>query len=268
MEPEEAAGKVFLVGAGPGDPKLITVRGIECLAQADVIIYDRLINIQLLGHAQPEALKICAARDPASPADFQERINQMLIDYAQRGKTVCRLKGGDPFVFGRGGEEAQALRAQGVPFEVVPGVTSAIAAPAYAGIPLTHRRYSSSVAFLTGQESHQKESPTLHWEQLATAVDTLVILMGVRNLPVIVQELLQHGRPPATPVALVQWGTYPFQQTVTGTLTDIVERVQEAGLGPPAVIVVGEVVRLQAELWWLPTPPSGPSGSANMRRHL
>lgn len=245
-----APGKVFLVGAGPGDPKLITVRGIECLAQADVIIYDRLANPQLLEHARPEAIKVYAARDPASLGGSQDRINRLLIDFARRGQTVCRLKSGDPFVFGRGGEEAEALRAQGIPFEVVPGVTSAIAAPAYAGIPITHRRYGSSVAFVTGHEGSHKETSTLRWDHLATGVDTLVILMGMKNLPLIVQELLQHGRAPATPVAVVQWGTYPFQQTVTATLADIVERVREAHLGPPAVIVVGEVVRLQEELRW------------------
>jgi uroporphyrinogen III methyltransferase/synthase len=228
---------------------------MECLVQADVIIYDRLANPQLLEHARPEAVKIYAARDP----DSQERINRMMVDFAQQGRTVCRLKSGDPFVFGRGGEEAQALRAQGVPFEVVPGVTSAIAAPAYAGIPITHRRYSSSVAFVTGHESRHKEASALRWEHLATGVDTLVILMGMGNLLAIVQELCQHGRPPDTPVALVQWGTYPFQQTVTGTLADIVERVREAGLGPPAVIVVGEVVRLQEELQWFLPGAAGPA---------
>jgi uroporphyrinogen III methyltransferase/synthase len=179
----------------------------------------------------------------------------MLVEFARQGKTVCRLKGGDPFVFGRGGEEAQALVEQGIPFEVVPGVTSAIAVPAYAGIPVTHRACSSSVAFVTGHEDGLKEGSSLCWDKLATGVDTLVFLMGVTSLPKMVEELLRHGRSPDTPVALVRWGTYPFQETVTGTLANIVNRVQEAKLHPPAVTVVGDVVHLREELRWFDTRP-------------
>jgi len=255
-------GKVWLVGAGPGDPGLITVAGLERLRQADVIVYDRLVSPRLLEHAREGAElifvgKVAGESLPAGrqSGHNQAKINELLVEKAREGGRVVRLKGGDPFVFGRGGEEAEALRAAGVPFEVVPGVTSAAAVPAYAGIPVTHRGLASSFAVVTGHEDPGKGEPAVDWGRLATAVDTLVLLMGVQTLPEIVGKLIEGGRPAATPVAVIQWGTTPDQRTVTGTLADIVQRVQEAGVTAPAVTVVGEVVRLRETLAWFEDRP-------------
>jgi len=248
-------GKVFLVGAGPGDAKLITLRGLEALQQADVILYDRLANPRLLDYAPDDAERIYVGKMPDRHSLTQEEINALLVEKALAGKTVVRLKGGDPCVFGRVGEEAEALAAHGIPFEIVPGITAGIAVPAYAGIPVTHRDFNSSVAFVTGHERPDKEGSSINWAKLATAVDTLVFYMGVGNLPFIVEQLLAHGRAPDTPVAVIRWGTLPEQQTVTGTLATIVERVREAGLQPPAITVVGDVVRLREKLAWYEKKP-------------
>jgi uroporphyrinogen III methyltransferase/synthase len=249
------AGKVWLVGAGPGDPGLITVAGLECLREADVVVYDRLASPRLLELARQDAELIFMGKVAGKGAHDQGKINELLVEKAVDGKRVVRLKGGDPFVFGRGGEEAEALRAAGVPFEVVPGVTSAAAVPAYSGIPVTHRGLASSFAVVTGHEDPGKDEPAVDWRRLATAVDTLVLLMGVKTLPEIVDRLIEGGRSPDTPVAVIQSGTTPDQHTVTGTLTDIVRRVQEAKLQPPAVTVVGEVARLRETLAWFEDRP-------------
>ncbi len=243
-------GTVYLVGAGPGDPGLLTIRGLEVLQQADVVIYDRLVNPLLLAEAPAQALRISAGKLPGRHGLPQSQINWLLIAHAHCGRRVVRLKGGDPFVFGRGGEEAQALAEAGIPFEVVPGVSSAIAAPAYAGIPLTHRQLSSSFAVVTGHEDVRKDRPAVDWARLATAVDTLVVLMGASTLPSVVSELLAHGRPPQTPVALIRWGTMEDQQTLTGSLADIVAKAQTAGLEPPVVAIIGDVVALRDRLRW------------------
>lgn len=314
------SGIVYLVGAGPGDPGLITVAGLERLREADVIVYDRLVSPRLLEQAAERAEIIFMGKVPSvilsgkdvrakktalsrrnlgrglgdatthehGPHD-QSRINELLIEKARAGKRVVRLKGGDPFVFGRGGEEAQALRAAAVPFEVVPGVSSAIAVPAYAGIPVTHRGLASSFAVITGHEadpdilsgddahsrqtessrrnlggvagsggsgrSESSASSAIDWAKLATAVDTLVFLMGAKTLPDIVDKLVENGRPADTPAAVIQWGTTPEQRTVTGTLADIVARVDEAGLSAPTIAVVGEVVRLRDTLAWFEGRP-------------
>lgn len=240
-------GKVYLVGAGPGDPGLITVRGLELLRSAEVVIYDRLIHPTLLEQVPANAIRIFAGKDSGSHHLPQEQINNLLIQHALHGQKVIRLKGGDPFVFGRGGEEAQALAEAGIPFEVVPGVSSAIAVPAYAGIPLTHRKLSSSFAVITGHEAC-KAAPSVDWARLATAIDTLVVLMGLKNLPSIVAKLLAHGRSPDTPVALIRWGTTDLQETVTGNLADILDKA--ALLEPPVVVVIGEVVLLREQLRW------------------
>lgn len=251
-----APGKVYLVGAGPGDPGLVTVTGLERIRGAGVIVYDRLVSERLLEHARPDAELIYVGKVPgAEDGHDQESINRTLIEQARQGRNVVRLKGGDPFVFGRGGEEAEALRAAGIPFEVVPGVTSAVAVPAYAGIPVTHRGVASSFAVITGHEEPGKAETAIDWAHLATATDTLVFLMGVRNLPEIVARLTEHGRLPQTPVAVIQRGTTPEQRTVTGTLADIVARVEDAGLRPPAITVVGEVVRLRETLSWFENRP-------------
>jgi uroporphyrinogen III methyltransferase/synthase len=249
------AGTVYLIGAGPGDPGLLTLRGAECLARADVVVYDSLANPDLLRYARPDAERVYAGKQGGGPQTDQETINALIVERARAGKAVARLKGGDPFIFGRGGEEAEALAAAGIPFEIVPGVTSAIAAPAYAGIPLTHREYASSVAFVTGHEDPGKETSGIDWERLATGVATLVFLMGVRTLPDIVDRLVAHGRPADTPVAVIRWGTKPEQETVVGTLADIAERVRARGIKPPALTVVGEVVRLRERLNWFEEKP-------------
>src|SRR5215210_7588523 len=236
---------IYLVGSGPGDPGLFTVKGVRSMEEADAIVYDRLAPEALLGYAGPEAEKIYVGKKPGNPTMSQEEINALLLDLGRAGKTVVRLKGGDPYIFGRGGEEALALKEAGLPFEVVPGVTSGVAAPAYAGIPVTHRNISTSVAFVTGHEDPTKGSTDVDWEKLANGADTLVLYMGVGRLAEISAGLISAGRPPNTPVACVRWGTVPEQMTVTGTLENIADRVAEARLKPPAIIVVGEVVALR-----------------------
>lgn len=261
-------GTVYLVGAGPGDPKLITVRGMELLRQADVVVYDRLANPVLLDDARPDAEKIHVGKTSAHHAMKQPDINALLVEKAKQGKTVVRLKGGDPFVFGRGGEEAEFCRENGISFEIVPGITSAIAAPAYAGIPVTHRDAASSFAVITGHERDDaSEAGTRKpgaaeqrrdWAKIAHAADTLVFLMGVEALPEIIARLMEQGRSAETPVALIQWGTWPHQRVVTGTLATIAEEVKRAGLTPPAVCVVGEVVNLRDRLKWFDDPATRP----------
>jgi uroporphyrinogen III methyltransferase/synthase len=248
-------GMVYFVGAGPGDPKLLTLRGKECLERADVVLYDYLANPALLEHLRPEAERIYVGRRGRGHYGAQEEITRVMIERARSGKTVVRLKGGDPFVFGRGGEEAEAVADAAIPFEVVPGVTSAIAAPAYAGIPVTHRTLASSVALVTGHEDPTKPSPMVEWDRLAATDGTVVFLMGMKNLPAIVAHLTASGRPESTPVALIRWGTRTEQKTVVGTLADIVQKAEEAALDPPAVIVVGEVVNLRGKLNWFESRP-------------
>jgi len=246
-------GVVFLVGAGPGDPGLITLKGLEALRAADVVVYDALANPRLLREARPDAEMIGVGKRGGCHTMKQEEINALLVAKGLEGKRVCRLKGGDPFVFGRGGEEALALVDAGVAFEVVPGVTSGIAAPAYAGIPVTHRDATSSLAFITGHEDPTKQASALAWDKLATGIGTLVVYMGVKNLPHIVERLTSNGRSPATPAAVVQWGTVARQRTVLGTLADIVHRA--AGMEAPAILVVGEVAALRDKLQWFETRP-------------
>ncbi len=241
-------GSVGLVGAGPGDPGLMTVRGLALLRRAEVVVYDRLVDRRLLAEA-PRARRVFAGKASGDHALPQERVNALLVLHARRGKRVVRLKGGDPFVFGRGGEEAEALAAAGVPFEIVPGISSAVAAPAYAGIPLTHRGVASSFAVVTGHECG-KARERVDWARLATAVDTLVVLMGVAALPGIARALMANGRAPRTPVALVRWGTTAWQTVLTGSLDDIADRARAARLEPPVVIVIGEVVGLAKRLAW------------------
>jgi uroporphyrinogen III methyltransferase/synthase len=234
---------------------LLTIRGAEALAAADVVVYDYLANPTLLALAQPGVEQVYVGKKAGSHTLSQDEINALLVERGLAGQRVARLKGGDPFVFGRGGEEALALVDAGVPFEVIPGVTSAVAAPAYAGISVTHRGLASSFAVITGHEDPTKEESALDWSGLATAVDTLVFLMGVGNLSTIVEQLIAHGRPPETPVALVRWGTVPAQQVVSGILADIVDKAQAADLKPPAVTVVGQVAGLRQRLHWFEDQP-------------
>ncbi len=251
----DKTGTVYLIGAGPGDPGLLTIRAKECIETADVVVYDYLASPVLLEYARTDAQIIYVGKKGGNHTLTQDKINQLLTDKAKQGLKVARLKGGDPFVFGRGGEEAQILLANGVSYEVIPGVTSAIAAPAYAGIPVTHRDHTSFVSFITGHEDPTKKDTSMQWDLFAKSNATLVFLMGVKNLAHIVQNLVSHGKPSNTPVALVRWGTTPRQQTVTGTLETIVERVRQAKLKSPAIIVVGHVVSLREELAWFDKKP-------------
>ena len=248
-------GKVYLVGAGPGDPGLITVKGLKCLKQAEVIVYDRLIDERLLEEANPDAELIYVGKSPQHHALEQPQINELLVTSAQQDKVVVRLKGGDPFVFGRGGEEAEALASHKIPFEVVPGISAAIAVPAYAGIPVTHRGLASSFAVFTGHEDPSKEETSLAWDKLATGTDTLVFLMGVANLAQIAAELVKNGRSPATPAALIRQGTTPHQQTLVGNLENIATLAEKAKFQPPAVLLVGDVVKLRQHLAWFDNRP-------------
>jgi len=246
---------VFLVGAGPGNFSLITSKALECIKRADLIVYDHLISPRLLQYSKAEAEKIYVGKSAGEHTLPQGEINRLLADAAAKGKTVCRLKGGDPFIFGRGGEEAEYLSQRGIPFEVVPGVTSAISAPAYAGIPLTHRKVASSVAFITGNEDPDKPSSSIAWGKISTGADTLVFLMGVANLSKIAAKLIEHGRNPRTPVAIIEWGTLPCQRCVEGPLEEIAAIARKEKVHPPAVIVVGEVVGLRSHLAWFEKKP-------------
>lgn len=248
-------GKVYLVGAGPGDPGLLTIKGWHCLKQADVVIYDRLLDDSLLSIARPDVEKVYVGKSAHCHSLEQAAINRLLIKKARQGKIVVRLKGGDPFVLGRGGEEAEALAMNHIPFEVVPGVSSALAVPAYAGIPATHRGLASSLTVITGHEAADNGEPAIAWDRLSTSADTLLFLMGVENLRHIVDRLIENGRPPSTPIAVIANGTSHRQQTLVSTLEDIVVRVEQANLQPPAVIVVGEVVRLRERLRWFDSHP-------------
>lgn len=242
-------GKIWLVGAGPGDPELITVKGLKALQQADVILYDRLVNEELLSYAKQEAELIYCGKLPDLHLVQQETINYLLVKYAKEGKQVVRLKGGDPFVFGRGGEEAAFAVHHRIDFEVIPGITAGIAAPAYAGIPVTHRDYSASFAIVTGHRKEGQEEDE-KWAALAKGIDTIAIYMGVKNLPFIQQQLISNGKSAQTPAALIHWGTTGEQRTVTATLATLHDCAKREGLTNPSMIIIGEVVRLRNELKW------------------
>jgi uroporphyrinogen III methyltransferase / synthase len=248
-------GVVYLVGSGPGDPGLVTLRAAELIATADVIVHDRLIPRGSLDGARPDADLIDAGKRPGADATAQAEIERLIVERARSGRSVVRLKGGDPFVFGRGGEEAEALAAAGIPFEVVPGVTAGIAAPAYAGIPLTHREDASAVALITGHEDPAKDDPALDWEALARFPGTLVLYMGVKRLPEIVQRLIASGRDPAEPAVAVERGTTPVQRTVAATLAELPEAIVKAEVRPPAVVVAGPVAARRETISWLERRP-------------
>ncbi len=266
----ETKGKVYIIGAGPGDPGLLTLKGFKALKEAEVIIYDHLVSPGIIalkaeqnrtsdspdegpGQMKPTRL-IYAGKEGGDHTLSQDEINERLVAEAAQGRIVARLKGGDPFVFGRGGEEAEVLARAGIPFEIIPGVTSAVAVPAYAGIPLTHRGFTSAVALVTGHEDPGKEKSDLDWPALAR-IGTLVFLMGVKNLSRIVSSLLEAGKPPETPAALIRWGTTPYQETLTSTLGEIIEQTCRRGFRPPAIFVVGQIVGLRDQLNWFETRP-------------
>lgn len=248
-------GIVYLVGAGPGDYKLISVKAKEYIEQADTIVYDRLADSRLLAWARKDVELVYVGKASSQHTMRQEDINQLLVEKAKEGKVVVRLKGGDPFVFGRGGEEALELVANDLPFEVVPGITSAIAVPAYAGIPVTHRAVATSFAVITGHEDPTKGESNMRWDKLATGVDTLVFLMGVENLPHITAKLIENGRPAETPAAVIRWGTKPEQQVLITTVGNAADDVAKAGIKPPAIFLVGDVVNLREKLAWFDTKP-------------
>ncbi|NJM17842.1 MAG: uroporphyrinogen-III C-methyltransferase [Richelia sp. RM2_1_2] len=245
---QNAAGKVYLVGAGPGDPGLMTIKGKALLETADVVIYDALVSPSILVMINPRAEKINAGKRRGRHSLLQDKTTELLIQKAQDNAIVVRLKGGDPFVFGRGGEEMQDLINAGVSVEVVPGITAGIAAPAYAGIPLTHRLYSSSVTFVTGHESIGKYRPAVDWLAIAKGSETIVIYMGIHNLAYIVEELLKAGLSADTPIGLIRWGTRPEQEELIGKLETIVEEVEKSGFEAPAIVVIGAVVNLHSVL--------------------
>src|SRR5690349_17328497 len=252
-----SSGFVSLVGAGPGDPELLTLKGLRRLRAADVVIYDALVNPLLLRECRPDAELLYAGKRAGQPHLAQPAINALLIEQARLGRQVVRLKGGDPFVFGRGGEEAAVLAAAGIAWEVVPGVSSAVAVPAYAGIPVTDRASASSFAVITGHEDPDREATRLRWQALAQGIDTLIFLMGVGRLESIAAQLIAHGRAAETPAAVIRQGTTPDQETVVGTLASIAADVAHAGLTAPATLIVGEVVRLRERLSWFDTLAHG-----------
>jgi uroporphyrinogen III methyltransferase/synthase len=244
-----SSGKVFLVGAGPGDPGLFTLKGLRILKKADIVIYDRLVHDQIVKLIPKKVRKVCLGKAFGQADEIQRKISELMVSEAKAGRNVVRLKGGDPFVFGRGGEEAQYLKRFDVKFEVVPGVTSAFAAPAYAGIPVSHRDFSSSVVLVTGTEGGGGISK-VDWGKVGTSIDTVVVLMGIRQLNHIVSSMLDSGRSQKTDVAIIEWGTTEKQRTIYGILGNIVEKARKSRLESPAVIVIGDVVKLREELQW------------------
>lgn len=243
-------GKVYLVGAGPGDPDLLTVKAQKILAQADVVVYDRLVARQLLRLLPKQVEEIYVGKSSGAHPIPQDEIHKILVSKAKQGKLVVRLKGGDPFLFGRGGEEAQKLRKARVKFEVVPGITSALAVPAYAGIPVTHRNYASSIAIVTGHEDLKKRGRLVNWKKLATSVDTIIVLMGVERLQSILKSLIEGGCDSKTHVAIIERGTTKHQRVTVGSIEHMAKQAIEHRIKPPAVIVIGDVVKLQRELSW------------------
>src|SRR5262245_51779293 len=246
----KSKGIVYLVGAGPGDAGLLTLRGAELLGRADVVVYDALVNVDLLRLAPKTARIVYGGTRAKAHAIPQEELNQLLVDEARRGKCVVRLKGGDPYVFGRGGEEAEQLAAAGIPFEVVPGVTSAIAGPNYAGIPITHREHCSSFTVITGHEDPNKDETVIDWAQVAKIPGTKIVLMGVERIRPIAEQLVAHGMNRDVPVAMVRWGTTGQQTSIQGTLGTIADVVERSRFTAPAVTVIGDVVRLREKLNW------------------
>ena len=251
-------GKVYLIGAGPGDYRLLTLKACDCLKQADTVVYDRLADARILQYAPQDAEYIYVGKASSQHTMTQDKICQLLVDLAKEGKTVVRLKGGDPFVFGRGGEEALLLQENDLPFEIVPGVTSAISVPAYAGIPVTHRGIAASFAVVTGHEDPTKDNSDINWQQLATATDTVVFLMGVANLPKITAKLMENGRSGDTPVAIIRWGTKAQQQVWASTVAEAAEMAKREQIKPPCIFLVGNVVKLREKLAWFDNPQLKP----------
>ena len=250
-----AKGMVYLIGAGPGAPGLITLKAIECIKEADVVVYDYLASKRFLEYASKKAEIIYVGKQGGAHTLPQDEINKLIIKKAQKGKIIARLKGGDPFIFGRGGEEAEEIIQAGIPYEVIPGVTAGVAAAAYAGIPLTHRDFTTTVAFITGHEDPTKEDSNIYWDKISTGIGTLVFYMGIGNLEPNMKKLIENGRSPDTPVALIRWGTTSNQETIIGTIKDIAEKAKQANFKAPAITVVGGVVSLRDKLRWFDKKP-------------
>lgn len=245
------SGKVYIGGAGPGDPSLITVKCLDLIKNCDIILYDRLVSSEILKLIPQDTTKVYVGRSSGDPTINQFKTNQIMLQHALKGKQVLRLKGGDPFIFGRGGEEAEFLNENAIEFEIIPGISSAIGAAIYSGIPLTHRKFSSSVAIVTGHEDPVKEEKSVRWDKIATAVDTIVILMGVEKLDSILKKLKKHGLSGKTKIAVIEKGTLKNQKIIIGNFNDIRKKMINASINPPAVIIIGEVVSLSERLRWI-----------------
>jgi uroporphyrin-III C-methyltransferase len=243
-------GKVYLVGAGPGDPKLITLRAVELLKIADVVLYDRLVSKKILAMVPKKAKKVYVGRDVGDDYLHQDSTNDLMVKYAKTKKNIVRLKGGDPIIFGRGGEEAEYLKKKKIKFEIIPGITSGIGSATYAGIPLTHRNFASSVVFVTGHEDLQKSKDKVRWKKLAKSVDTIVIMMGLSRIGIICKQLIEGGMNKKTPVAVIQEGTTPQQKMITGNVSNISKLVTQKKIRPPSIIIIGKVVNLSKVIGW------------------
>ena len=243
-------GKVFIVGAGPGDPKLITLKAVEAIKSADVVLYDRLVSKKIISMIPKNTEKVYVGRDVGDDYKHQDTTNDLMVKYARKNKDVVRLKGGDPFIFGRGGEEAEFLRERKIKYEIIPGITSGIGSAEYSGIPLTHRDLASSVVFVTGHEDAKKTKETVNWKKLAKAVDTIVIMMGLSRLEIISKKLISGGLDKNTPVAVIQNGTTDAHRMIKGTLSNISKKVSQAKIKPPSIIVIGKVVGLSDKIGW------------------
>lgn len=250
MSIDEFSGIVYICGAGPGDPKLLTLRALDLIKQSEVILYDRLVGDEIIDLFPNDAEKIYVGRNVGDPTTHQDKTNQFMLKYAKMGRKVLRLKGGDPFIFGRGGEEAEILKENNIPFEIIPGITSGIGAAIYSGIPLTHRKYGSTVAFVTGHEDPDKKTPEVRWEKLLQAVDTVVIYMGTEKLNIIIEKINTGNSNAKTPVAIIQNGTLKNQKIIKGTLEDIVEIARKSKVKPPAIVIIGNIVKLNETINW------------------
>lgn len=243
-------GKVFIVGAGPGDPKLITLKAVESIKSADIVLYDRLVSKKIVAMIPKRAEKMYVGRDVGDDYKHQDTTNDLMVKFAKKNKNVVRLKGGDPFIFGRGGEEAEFLRKHKVKYEIIPGITSGIGSAIYSGIPLTHREYASSVVFVTGHEDAKKTEGVVDWKRLAKAIDTIVIMMGLSRLEIISKKLISGGLSKNTPVAVIQNGTTDEHKMIKGTLSNISKKVAAAKIKPPSIVIVGKVVNLSDKIGW------------------
>jgi uroporphyrin-III C-methyltransferase len=248
----EIKGKIFICGAGPGDPKLLTIRALELINESDVILYDRLIGKEIIKLFPENTEKVYVGRNIGDPTSHQKKTNELMLEYSKKGRNVLRLKGGDPFIFGRGGEEAEFLKSNNISFEIIPGITSGIGAAIYSGIPLTHRKYSSSVAFVTGHEDPEKKTPIVKWEKLFDVVDTVVIYMGTEKLEIIIEKVRKGNISENKKIAVIENGTLKTQRIIKGELYNIIEKVRKGNIRPPSIVIIGDTVNLNEKISWYP----------------